>query len=210
MLPRTGSSLINPFEVLGRAGVGPGMHVADLGCGAFGHFVFPAAELVGATGKVYAVDIQKTVLEAVEHQARQRRHWQVVCVWSDIDKVGAARIPSASLDVTLVINNFFLSADRPSLVLEALRLTKPGGRLLIIEWNKESGLIGPEMSKRMSPEETQAYFHHQDLRFDTKFSAGSDHYALLYHRLQPDPMAEVLSVSHPIDHSSQEKKDMAG
>ena len=65
----SGNELINPFKVLERAGLQSGWSVADLGCGALGHFVFPAAQLVGGNGKVYAVDIQKTALKAIEKTA---------------------------------------------------------------------------------------------------------------------------------------------
>ena len=66
MILRSGTELINPFKLLERVGIGEGQRVADLGCGALGHFVFPAAQLVGGMGAVFAVDIQKGALEHVE------------------------------------------------------------------------------------------------------------------------------------------------
>lgn len=65
----SGKELINPFKVLECAGLRKGSHIADLGCGALGHFVFSAAQMTGGEGRVYAVDIDKTALKAIERAA---------------------------------------------------------------------------------------------------------------------------------------------
>jgi ubiquinone/menaquinone biosynthesis C-methylase UbiE len=132
----SGTELINPFKVLEHVGIQPGWHVADLGCGALGHFVFPASQFVGGNGRVYAVDIDKSALKAVERAARFDQIWNIHPIWSDIEVVGATRIPEESLDLTLIVNNFFLSQEKAGLVKEALRLTKPDGLILLIGWNK--------------------------------------------------------------------------
>ena len=63
MIPGVGGSvLLDVNLILKKAGIGDKMVVANLGCGASGHFVFPVADLVGKKGKVFAVDILKTVL----------------------------------------------------------------------------------------------------------------------------------------------------
>ncbi|MBI4433397.1 hypothetical protein HY632_01360, partial [Candidatus Uhrbacteria bacterium] len=53
-----GTVLLDARALLARVALGPGMHVADLGCGATGHYIIPAARIVGADGMAYAVDIQ--------------------------------------------------------------------------------------------------------------------------------------------------------
>lgn len=194
----SGTELINPFKVFEHVGIQSGWNVADLGCGALGHFVFPAAQLVGGEGKVYAVDIQKPVLQAVEKEARHSQFWNVYPVWADIDVANAVHIPPASLDLTLIANNLYLSQNRAGMVKEALRLTKPGGLILMIEWKKERTAIGPEVDRRLSQEEAKSYFRLPELALRESFEAGDHHYALLYRRLDRDPMTEILSVSHPL------------
>lgn len=192
----SGTELINPFKVLEHVGIRQGWHVADLGCGALGHFVFPAAQLVGGTGKVYAVDIQKAALQAIEKTAKQEQFWNVHPVWSDIDVTGAARIPPASLDLVIVANNFFLSQNRGGLVNESVRLTKPGGFVLIIEWKKERSPIGPAFENRLAPEEIKKEMMHSDLHFKELFDAGDSHFALLFQLPPRGDEPEVLSFSH--------------
>jgi len=194
----SGNELINPFKVLERVGIRHGWQVADMGCGALGHFVFPAAQLVGGEGKVYAVDIQKTALHAIEKTAKYEQYWNVYPLWSDIDVVGAARIPSASLDLTIVSNNLYLSSNRTGLVQECLRLTKPGGKILVIEWKKEKTSLGPDLKNRLSANEAKAFFLSAELHQVDSFEAGPEHYALVFQRLEQNSVTEILSVSHPI------------
>jgi len=49
-----GSALLNAEALLKKIGLKEKMKVADFGSGAYGHFVFPAAQLVGKRGTVYA------------------------------------------------------------------------------------------------------------------------------------------------------------
>lgn len=179
----SGNELINPFKVLERVGVQEGWQVADLGCGALGHFVFPAAQLVGALGMVYAVDIQKSALGAIDRVARAEQYWNIVSVWADIEVDRAVRVPPASLDLTIIANNLYLSHNRPALLREATRLTKPGGRILVIEWKAEESLLGPPQDKRLPVEEAQSLFSLESYRFLDAFDAGDHHYALVYQTL---------------------------
>jgi 2-polyprenyl-3-methyl-5-hydroxy-6-metoxy-1,4-benzoquinol methylase len=57
-------------EVLGRAGIGPGMRVLDVGCGA-GDVSFLAARRVGPTGTVLGVDRAPEAVEVAERRARE-------------------------------------------------------------------------------------------------------------------------------------------
>lgn len=184
MVMRSGTELINPFKLLERVGIRAGMSVADLGCGALGHFVFPAAQLVGAKGTVYAVDIQRSVLEQVERAAKDDQIFNIKCVWSDIDVYGATRIDEASLDLTLLINNLYLSQNRPQLVKEMARLTKPGCRLVVIEWKTIATPIGPPTAQRIGQEEAKAALQSPYFTLVEDIEAGQYHYGLVYTRTQ--------------------------
>lgn len=191
----SGNELINPFKVLERVGIQLGWQVADLGCGSLGHFVFPAAQLVGGEGRVYAVDIQKMVLQSIETIAKTQQYWNVQTVWSDIEVPHATHIPSASLDLTIVANNLYLSRHREGLVQEALRLTKPGGRILVIEWKAESTVIGPALEHRLSEDDARSYFAHDGLFLQDAFEAGDCHYALVYRRHAASPTVMQLTAA---------------
>ncbi len=193
----SGNELINPFKTLEHAGLQVGMTVADLGCGALGHFVFPAAQMVGGDGRVYAVDIDKTALRAIERSARFDQYWNVVPIWSDIEVVHATHIPNGTCDLTIVANNLYLSQNRAGLVAEAMRLTKPGGRILVIEWKPGRMPIGPPPENRMAPQEARRYFADPELELLGGFEPGDSHYALVYRKYLPEQETQVLSAHIP-------------
>lgn len=188
MTTRSGTELINPFKLLERVGIRAGQRVADLGCGALGHFVFPAAQLIGAKGVVYAVDIQRNVLEQVERLAKDDQVFNLKTVWSDIDVYGATRIDDGSLDITLLINNLFLSQNRPQLVREMARLTRPGGRIVVVEWKTVSTPLGPPVNQRIDREEAKKVLKTPLMSFQDEFEAGPYHYGLIYQRTE-EPVA---------------------
>lgn len=191
------NQLIDATAVCKRLKLSEEQSFADLGCGALGHFVFPAAEIVGPGGKVYAVDIDKTALHAIERAAKNEHRFQISVIWSDIDIVGATRIQAGSVDLTLIANNLYLSGDRHGLVNEAIRLTKPGGRICVIEWKMGQRSIGPAADARMSEAEVKAYFDDTECVFVERFDAGDEHYALVFMKKRIASLAEVMSVAQP-------------
>lgn len=180
-MPWSGTALVDPFKVLERAGICLGWHVADLGCGSLGHFVFPAAQFVGHEGVVYAVDIQKTALHAIQSRAHADAFTNIRTIWSDIEIPSAARILSQSIDLTLIVNNFSLCRDRSGLLQEAVRLTKPGGQIVVIDWKKGRGLFGPLEIHRVESKDIAVYFTDPLVQTDA-FDAGDYHYALVYQK----------------------------
>ncbi len=182
MMVRSGTELLNPFKILERVGIRQGYKVADLGCGSLGHFVFPAAQFVGAPGAVYAVDIQRHVLEHINRLAKEQHFYNIHPIWSDIDVYGATHIDPGTLDLTLLVNNLYLSQDREALVHEMARLTRPGGRAIVIEWKPTDSPIGPSNEQRLGKEEAKQLLKSPYFSFFDDFDAGPYHYGLVYTR----------------------------
>ena len=67
----------------------PGERVADLGCGV-GAYSLAAAPLVGVDGKVYAVDIQKDLLERLRQEADRQGWRNIEVVWGDVERVSGS------------------------------------------------------------------------------------------------------------------------
>ncbi|MDD4995262.1 MAG: methyltransferase domain-containing protein [Patescibacteria group bacterium] len=179
IIPST-SELINAATLLAQGAIRQGMKVADLGCGSTGHFVFAASELVGKDGIVYAVDIQKGALDGVESRTRLEGAENVKTVWSDIEMFGATRIPAASLDLVLLVNNLFLAKNKSELAREIIRLMVPGGRLIVADWKMTQAPFGPSVNDRISPEEAKNVFSKAGMRLEKEFEAGKYHYGLVF------------------------------
>jgi len=174
-----GNELINAEKLLKEAGIERGMKVADLGCGIRGYFALQAARLVGKQGLVYAVDILRSALKGVQSNARLLGISNIKVVWSDLEIYGATRIPKNSLDFALLINIFFQTRKREEIIKEAKRLTKDGGKILIVDWKKESN-FGPKEKEKISPEEIKDIAQKFGLKLEKEFSAGPYHFALLF------------------------------
>lgn len=173
----TGSELLDPQKILAKLDLREGMTVNDLGCGASGHFVYPAARMVGEKGRVYAVDILKSVLSNIESKSRMQNFNNVVPVWSDIEILGGAKeIADGSCDAAILVNVHAKAA----MMKEALRTLKKGGKLLLVDWKPVASPFGPPTKDRVSAEEAKKRAAELGLELLEEFEAGSYHWGLIY------------------------------
>lgn len=175
-----GNALLDAKFILDKAEVGDRMKIADLGCGASGHFVFSSARLVGKNGKVYAVDILKPVLENINRRIKQENIENVEPIWSDLEMFGATKIPAESLDLAMLINTLYLSRKRGEILRESLRLLKKGKKLLIVEWKNISSPFGPPPEERVKKELLKTAGQKLGLILEEEFEAGPYHYGLIF------------------------------
>jgi len=180
-IPST-SELIDATSLLAQGGISEGMRVADLGCGTTGHFVFPAAEMVGKNGMVFAVDIQKGVLAGVESRKKLEGIENVKTVWSDIERKGATQIDDKSLNIILLINNLFLAKQKNELAREIIRMMAPGAALIVADWKVTQAPFGPPVNERVPLEEAKRVFTASGLTLEKEFEAGKYHYGLVFRR----------------------------
>jgi ubiquinone/menaquinone biosynthesis C-methylase UbiE len=111
-------------NILQEVGIKPGSHILDYGCGS-GSYTIPAAQLVGESGKVYALDIHPLAVQRVQSVAAKKGLTNIETVLSDC----ATGLPDNSLDVVLLYDTFH-DLDEPDKVLSELhRVLKPDGVL---------------------------------------------------------------------------------
>ena len=112
------------MNILKEVGIEPGFHVLDYGCGP-GSYTIPLAELVGKSGKIYALDIHPLAIKSVQSIASRKQLTNVETICSDC-KTG---LPDNSVDVVLLYDTLHALSD-PNGVLEELhRVLKPNGVL---------------------------------------------------------------------------------
>lgn len=175
----TGAQLIDLRSTLKRLGVAHGMKVAELGSGT-GYFSIVAASLVGDAGRVYAIDVLKSALSAVMREARKSDLGNIVPVWSNIEVYrGARQISDKSIDIDLVINTLFQSHKHKEFLHECVRMLRPGGSMVVIDWKWRTP-FGPPQEDRVDPEEVRAILEAEDLKFIENFEPGPYHFGMVF------------------------------
>lgn len=138
-LPRQFASLLehplrleylDPPQMLDRIGIGAGMVVLDLGCGT-GLFTRAAAHMVGAGGRIHAVDLQAAMLA----ETNRRVEFEAVLDRVSLHHCGAYELPlpDSTVDAALVIATLGEIPDKPAALNELRRVLKPGARLGIAD-----------------------------------------------------------------------------
>lgn len=179
----SGRALLDAAAVLRSAGLGPGMRYADLGCGPLGHFVFPAAEIVGKDGRVYAVDILKSSLASVESRMRIEAYDNISCVWGDFERAGGVGVPAGSLHMVTVVNIIEVLLRSANALDEIKRLLVPEGKVLLVDWKRERTAIGPPIEHRVSKEEAELAMTKAGFSLKHAFDAGPYHWAQVFSRV---------------------------
>jgi len=112
------------MNILKEVGIRPGFCVLDYGCGS-GSYIADAAELVGDSGQIYALDIHPLAIESVRRIASRNHLANVETIQSD----RATGLSDDSVDVALLYDVFH-KLDDPNSVLEELhRVLAPDGIL---------------------------------------------------------------------------------
>lgn len=179
----SGKALLDPQSILKEAGITANMVVADLGCGTSGHFVFPAAHMVGEKGKVYAVDILKGALAGIESRARLENVTNVETVWSDLERDHGVRVADESVDLALLVNISSLAKKSPTVIKEIRRILKTSGTLLVVDWQPTAPGFGPEPAHRVSEREMTQVFTDQKFIVRNSFDAGPNHWGVVFKKM---------------------------
>ena len=133
LLARLPSDAVDVFAGVSNvaifADVPPGATVLDLGCGA-GLDTLIAAERVGSSGTVYAVDFSEAMLARAQAAGAAMQLTNVRFVHA-----GAETLPlaEASIDVALVNGIFNLHPARDAIFHELARVMRPGGAVYAAE-----------------------------------------------------------------------------
>lgn len=155
------------------------MIVVDFGSG-IGAYALPAANLVAPNGKVYAVEIQKDLLETIKKDALAKGLDNLEYIWGDIEQAGGVGLADGLADVVIISNVLFQAKSMYTLALEAKRILKSGGRVMVIDWSESFGGLGPLPSDVVPAEEVKNTFGSAGLVFDSDFPAGDHHYGLIF------------------------------
>ena len=151
-----------PSKAIAALDIKPGQVVADVGAGS-GYYTVRLAERVGPTGRVFAADLQPEMLSLLRARIARARVDNVELVLSaDADP----RLPEGRFDLILMVDVYHELA-RPQEVLRKLRASlKPDGRLVLVEFRKESAWVPIREEHKMSVTEARMELEAEGYRFD--------------------------------------------
>src|SRR3989304_1290578 len=126
-------NFLSPESILSQLDVNKSRVAADFGSGS-GGWTLPLARIL-SEGKVFAVDLIKGPLSAMESAAKGQGIMNIQPMVGDVEK--GTRLISNSCDVVLTTNLFFQCQNKAAVFGEAKRVLKSGGKILFIYWEKK-------------------------------------------------------------------------
>jgi predicted methyltransferase len=136
-----------PGEIMDALGIGDGTVVADLGAGG-GWFTVRLARRVGPNGLVYAEDVQRQMVDAIDRRVAREGLRNVRTVLGEDDD---PRLPLEALDAVLMVDAYHEVQNRVQLLANIRASLKPNGRLGIVDFKLDGGGPGPAMEERVDP-----------------------------------------------------------
>lgn len=116
----------SPVKKIVEAEIKSGMQVLDFGCGP-GSYSIAAAEVVGETGKVYAVDIHPLAIERVQQRALKKGLKNIEAIRTDCH----TGLPNNSIDLILMFDVFHQLKNPDKILEELARILKPNAYLAL-------------------------------------------------------------------------------
>jgi len=122
---------------LRNAGIEPGMHVLDVGCGA-GDLTFLVADLVGPSGRVVGVDSSSDAVSAARARSKKAGLTHVEFIQADLS-TGPLQLPERAFDALVGRLVLYVFKDPVSVVHNLLKHVRPAG---LVAFHERAALYG--------------------------------------------------------------------
>ncbi|MBW2105401.1 MAG: class I SAM-dependent methyltransferase [Deltaproteobacteria bacterium] len=132
-----------PKNKLNEIGIKSGFHILDYGCGP-GNYSIVAAQLVGNSGKVYALDIHPLGIKIVQEMASDKGITNIENICSDC----ATGLEDRSIDVVLLYDTFHDLMDPDGVLKELHRILEPNFILSFSDHHMKEDEILSEIIKK--------------------------------------------------------------
>jgi len=172
---------LDPEEIIKQLEVAPGAQIADFGCGT-GFFSIAMAKKTGSGGKVFCLDVLPQALESVAGRAEILGLNNIVTQRVNLEKANGSKLESGSLDWVVLKDILFQNKQKDVILKEVYRVLKPGGQVLIAEWDETFQGIGPELKIRIKKENLRKMIEAEKFAFNKEIEAGKFHYAVVFRK----------------------------
>ena len=151
-----------PDKTVEQLGLDKNDVVADIGAGT-GYFSFRMAQQV-PEGKVYAVDIQPEMLDAIAFLKEENNITNVETVLGQEDNPNLA---DESIDLALMVDAYHEFAYPREMMEGIFKALKPGGRVVLLEYRKENPMIMIKPLHKMTQKQVKKELKDVGLKWQT-------------------------------------------
>lgn len=169
----------SPEENILHLSFRPNMKVADFGAGSGAYTLALAKKIGPENGRVFALEVQKEMLERLKIEAENKNVSNIETIWADVEQANGQHLVDDSMDAAVVSNVLFQAESKTGLATEVKRILKPGGQVLLIDWSESFGGLGPEPSAVVSKDGAITLFTNLGFTVREEFDAGEHHYGLV-------------------------------
>lgn len=138
-----------PAEVVAALGLEPGQDVADIGAGS-GYFSVPFAKEVGPEGTVYAVDVQK---DLIDHLAERAKSDNVPNLEPVLGKFDDPLLADSSVDLVFLCDVVHHIQDRETYWPKVAQAMRSDGRIAIVDFHKKDQPVGPSKAMKIAKDD---------------------------------------------------------
>ncbi len=159
-------------ETVARLKLQPGDVVADIGAGS-GIFEGPLAKAVAPGGKVFAVDIDQGLLDAIEKRTQE---FKLTNVQTVLGKFTDPSLPTHEVDLAFINDTLHHIESRAEYLKNLAGYMKPSGRIAVIDYIPGKGGHPDQPELQVSKEQGDAWMAAVGMKpveefdlFDTKW-----------------------------------------
>ncbi len=116
-------------ELIKHLNLKPSDQVADVGCHE-GYMTVKLSTVVGASGKIYAVDVEQSKLDKLNTILTKRSINNVQTIKGDYDD---PKLPANQLDAVIILDTYHEMVEHDKILQHIKNSLKPGGRLVLCE-----------------------------------------------------------------------------
>lgn len=165
-------------EVVGSLKLRPGDVVADLGAGS-GPFVPAFARAVSATGKVYAVEIDRGFFPFIEQKAKAAG---VANVRTVLGEFTDPKLPAADVDVAFFHDVLHHIDNRAAYLKSLVQYLKPGARVAIIDYDAAQSPHRDQPQLQVTKEQAAAWLAGAGFKPVQEIALFQDKWFVIYSR----------------------------
>ena len=165
-----------PREVMMALALKEGERIADIGAGA-GYFTLRFAQHVGATGRVFAVDISPDMILHLNQRVRDASLDNVRTILALPDD---PLLAEASVDRIFLCETWHHIGQHAQYLARLRKILRPGGQIVIIDFQRKETPVGPPMEMRVSREDVVGEFERNGFRLANEFAFLPYQYFLVF------------------------------